>query len=131
MTTTAPGGPPRQFFALLAYSPRSGAATTCVGIVALERDGTSQVLTMPALAADGDGGWAQRLTQAADTGGVNAATLVRWQEAGNGITWDVAELDGADDPGGTLAQALDVLSDEILANPDIDGRLLDRSIAAG
>jgi hypothetical protein len=127
--TDSQSEPSRQFWALLAYSPLSGAATTCVGVIGVDRSADPTDIVVEEFAAlmhTAGGGWAERLATTTGRGELSPETIAMWQDTANGITWDIAEMDD-DNPGGTLRQALDVLSDEILTHPDVDQRLLSRA----
>lgn len=116
-----------RIYALLGYSARSGAATTCVGFLGLEETrGAERVALIPSIPEDGDGGWAERIERAREARGITPETVTFWEEASNGIVWGIAELppdEFASDV--SLDAALDRLVDEVLMNPDPDPSFLD------
>jgi hypothetical protein len=121
----------RQVYGLLAYSAKTGAATTCVGVLGVDPgngvDAEMVVQFVPGLMENEDGGWPERVAAAQTTvGQIPPGAIDAWLEQANGVVWDI-EPAGAADQGSTLllADMVDRIVDELLVNPDPDPRVID------
>ncbi len=121
--------PERHIYALLAFSWRSGAATTCVGFLALEKTAegwSDQVVLVPELMGESDGGWPEQIELARAGRGLVPETVAFWEETTNGVVWEIAEIPASEyESIPTLDEALDVLREDMLSNPDPDPDFLD------
>ena len=85
----------RRVYALLALSARSGAATTCVGLLGLEDTGdewVSEISYLPTSEGETDGGWPERIELARGARGLDPRTVAFWDETANGVLWGVTEI---------------------------------------
>lgn len=123
------GNGERRVYALLAYAPRSEAATTCVGLLGLEQnqgEWSSEVAFLPDVTSENNGGWPERIDLAREAKGMSPETITFWEETANGVVWGIAEVPSADFASApTLSAALDAVSEEIVSNPDPDPDFID------
>ena len=119
----------RRVYALLALSARSGAATTCVGLLGLEDTGdewVSEISYLPTSEGETDGGWPERIELALGARGLDPRTVAFWDETANGVLWGVTEIPESEVVSfESLSAALDALIEEIASNPDPDPGLID------
>jgi hypothetical protein len=110
----------RRAWALLAFDPATGCATTIVAIAGVDGDGGpgAEAVSWVPLVGSADQGWRERLTEA--RGEPLAVIVERAAEAG-GIAVDIQEL--APPEAADLRGAVEVLMDEVLASvPEEGGR---------
>lgn len=111
----------RRVFALMGFSETTGFANNCVGVLGVEptdAEWAHVVDWIEALAFSRySGGWPERLGAALRVG-LNVETVERWLEEGNGVTWDLIEVDATEFEGeGTLAGAVEAVLEDILVHP--------------
>lgn len=126
--SVAPKASERHIYALMAYSGHSGAASTFVGAIGLERsDGVwgDHVVLTPSIMDGDDGGWQNRLEDVKAMGSLSPEIIAHWQERANAIVWDIIEIPPAEyASASSLEEACDALVEDVLMNPDPDPMFL-------
>ncbi|HLH47127.1 MAG TPA: hypothetical protein VKV25_08210 [Acidimicrobiales bacterium] len=100
-------------YALMALEPEVGAALRCLGVMVLSDDDCAVELMTP-FTALGDCGWLDRLDSA--NWRPTLADATRWQEEGNGVVWDLVEIDDPL-PSHDVHQVADLLINDLLTTP--------------
>jgi hypothetical protein len=120
--------PERHIYALMAYSANSGAASTFVGAIGLEKSDDAwkdHVVLAPSIADGADGGWWARIEDAKAAEGIDPEVIAYWQERGNAIVWDIIEIPPTEyASASSLEEACDALVEDVLMNPDPDPMFL-------
>jgi len=108
----------RHIYALMSYDDEVGAAMTCVGVFGVERSDdtwSNHVEWIEGLLALSDGGWPERLSSVGLERPLTLDDMSDLAELGNGITWDLWEIDAEDYAKATsLSDAIEVILNEVL-----------------